>query len=569
VKTGPVGLAVVDEPSPEGHAGPVVNREPRGSVPDDVQDRRLRRSWWSLAAAFGALALLTAVRLVLPGAHAPDFVIAGLIVIVAVAGVLHRRVIADLERGRRMESESFQRILQGLSRSVSPDAIVDAIVEDLGVAAGADHTVVVRLRADARILEATLVSSRAGVPSSTTMLPLTDLEDPGPGRAAADGGRPPIAVSVEREPLGIDTARPGEAGERLRSGAGRETAGPGVATVGGTVPDAAGSAGVFAAGWQDEDPETTGRNRPRIRDRVMSGLRGPANLPLDEWEADGDQQPRPANGSLRRPVAAATAVNPTARAGVGAGAPRTAGAPATAAAQRIADQLAARVRGVYGLRNTLATALVTGQGVVGAIVLSRRTMEGWPPASKRLVLAAAEEASAALERAYSLRQAETRASTDALTGLPNRRYFDEFCGLLARRRRADDAVGVLMIDIDHFKKLNDRYGHPVGDQVLRGVASAIAGAVREGDVPARFGGEEFAVLLRNPGSDVAMEVGERVRAAVGALDLSKFGPKGVTVSVGVAVAGSPDQPISELVDEADHALYRAKRLGRNRVVKAA
>ena len=563
---------MVDGPSPEGHAGPVVDRDARSQVPDDVQDRRLRRSWWSLAGAFAALALLTAVRLVLPGAHAPDFVIAGLIVIVAVAGVLHRRVIADLERQRRMESESFQRILQGLSRSVSPDAIVDAIVEDLGVAAGADHTVVVRLRADARILEATLVSSRAGVPSSTTMLPLTDLEDPGPGRVAADGGRPPVAVSVERAPLGIDAARPADSGERLRSGAGREAAGSGVTTVGGPVPDAAGSAGVFATGWRDEDPETTGRNRPRIRDRVLAGLRGPANLPLDEWEADGDQQPRPGSASVRLPEFVAGA-NPDPRAGLragtGAGAPRTAGVPATAAAQRIADQLAARVRGVYGLRNTLATALVTEQGVVGAIVLSRRTMEGWPPASKRLVLAAAEEASAALERAYSLRQAETRASTDALTGLPNRRYFDEFCGLLARRRRADDAVGVLMIDIDNFKKLNDRYGHPVGDQVLRGVATAIAGAVREGDVPARFGGEEFAVLLRNPGSDVAMEVGERVRAAVGALDLSKFGPKGVTVSVGVAVARSPDQPISELVDEADHALYRAKRLGRNQVVKAA
>jgi diguanylate cyclase (GGDEF)-like protein len=183
--------------------------------------------------------------------------------------------------------------------------------------------------------------------------------------------------------------------------------------------------------------------------------------------------------------------------------------------------------------------------------------------------AAAEEASAALARAYSYREASAAASTDALTGLPNRRYFDEFCGLLARRRRAEDAVGVLMIDIDHFKRLNDEFGHPVGDQVLRAVGGAIASAVREGDVPARFGGEEFAVLLRNPGPDIALEVGERVRSAVGALDLTAFGPRAVTVSVGVAVARSADQPISELVDEADHALYRAKRMGRDRVVTAA
>ena len=553
-----VGLRSVDDPLPQDHARRVVDHEPRGPLPDDGQERRLRRSWLSLAGAFGALALLTAVRLVLPGADGPDFVLAGLIVVVAVAGLLHRRVIADLERERRLESESFQRILQGLSRSVSPDAIVDAIVEDLGVAAGADHTVVVRLRADARILEATLVSSRVGVPSSTTMLPLTDLEDPGPGRFAAAGRRPPVAV-----PVGFEVDR--ESGEWLRAGAGRD-AGPGIAAIGGTASGAdagaAAAAGEGAAGWADPDVDAFGRHRPRIRDRAIAGLRGRANLPLDEWEADEDEQPRPGPAFLRRP-------DPGLGAQRDAGAARSAGAPPVAAAQRIADQLAARVRGVYGLRNTLAIALVTERGVVGAIVLSRRTMDGWPPASKRLIHAAAEEASAALARAYSLRQAETRASTDALTGLPNRRYFDEFCGLLARRRRAEDAVGVLMIDIDHFKKLNDRYGHPVGDQVLRAVATAIAGAVREGDVPARFGGEEFAVLLRNPGSDVAMEVGERVRAAVGGLDLSTFGPTGVTVSVGVAVARSQDQPISELVDEADHALYRAKRLGRDRVVKAA
>ncbi len=124
---------------------------------------------------------------------------------------------------------------------------------------------------------------------------------------------------------------------------------------------------------------------------------------------------------------------------------------------------------------------------------------------------------------YSLRDAETRATTDALTGLPNRRYFDEYLALLGRRRRADDRVGVLMIDIDRFKVLNDTFGHAVGDHVLREVAQAIAGAVREDDVPARFGGEEFAVLLKNPTPAVALEVGERVRRSVGALDLRRMG----------------------------------------------
>jgi diguanylate cyclase (GGDEF)-like protein len=206
---------------------------------------------------------------------------------------------------------------------------------------------------------------------------------------------------------------------------------------------------------------------------------------------------------------------------------------------------------------------------VGAIVLSRRTSDDWSPAAQRILAGAAVEASAALSRAYSHRQAEEAASTDALTGLPNRRYFDEFCGLVARRRRADDAVGVLMIDVDRFKALNDRHGHATGDHVLRAVGAAIGRAVREGDVPARYGGEEFAVLLRNPSMPVAVEIGERVREAVGALDLRGLGVDGVTVSVGVAVASRPDEPIGDLVAAADEGLYRAKRAGRDRVIAAA
>jgi diguanylate cyclase (GGDEF)-like protein len=129
-------------------------------------------------------------------------------------------------------------------------------------------------------------------------------------------------------------------------------------------------------------------------------------------------------------------------------------------------------------------------------------------------------------------------------------------------------VGVLMIDIDKFKVLNDTFGHATGDEVLCAVAGAIVSAVREDDVPARFGGEEFVVLLRNPGMDVAVEVGERVRAAVAQLDLDAVGVPGVSVSVGVAVSNHADQPIDDLVGLADQALYRAKRAGRNRVIAA-
>jgi diguanylate cyclase (GGDEF)-like protein len=245
---------------------------------------------------------------------------------------------------------------------------------------------------------------------------------------------------------------------------------------------------------------------------------------------------------------------------------RTRGAPGPA--HRVAERIGRRAQAVFGLRHTLVAPLTTGAGQIGALVISRRTAGGWPESAERILNGAAIEASAALARAYSHRQAEARAATDGLTGLPNRRYFDEFCALLARRRRAEDSVGVLMIDIDRFKALNDAHGHLVGDDVLRAVGGAIAATVREDDVPARYGGEEFVVLLRNPTLDVAVEVGERVREAVGRLDLRALGVPAVSVSVGVAVADGPDEPIAEIIGNADRGLYLAKRRGRDQVVAA-
>jgi diguanylate cyclase (GGDEF)-like protein len=386
---------------------------------------------------------------------------------------------------------------------VSPDAIVDAIVEELGVATGADHVAVVRRRPEGRSLEALLSPTRPGAPTSRTSLPLSELEDPAEDEAlselavAAARGRRLTAVPIEPDPGGDPQLVPlGIAADRLAvvgAGTGRE--GLGLERNGGTTTYAT----MPPAGW--------GRGRHAV----------PAREGAD---------------------------------------------------QRIADRIADRLRAAYGLANVVAAPLRVNGRVEGAIVLSRRTRVPWPASASRILEAAAVEASAALARVYSLRDAEARATTDALTGLPNRRYFDEYLGLLAKRRRAEDQVGVLMIDIDRFKKLNDTFGHAVGDHVLREVAQAIAGAVREGDVPARFGGEEFAVLLRNPGPGIALEVGERVRKAVSSLNLRNIGVPGVSVSVGVSVASSPDQQLEDVIDEADQALYRAKRGGRDRVVAA-
>ena len=283
----------------------------------------------------------------------------------------------------------------------------------------------------------------------------------------------------------------------------------------------------------------------------------------------------PVRAEVRQPVAAGglrTRIDGlTSR--IAAAGPTTGPLPSTggetvAQRQAVADRIARRARQVFGLSDTLAAPLTSSDSVIGAIVLSRRREGGWSATTRRILAGAAVEASSALSRAYSLRAAEAQAATDALTGLPNRRYFDEFCGLLARRRRSDDAVGVLMVDIDRFKVLNDTHGHATGDEVLRAVGGAIVGAVREDDVPARYGGEEFVVLLRNPSQEIALEVGERVRSSVAALDLRRLGVDAVSVSVGVAVAMRADQPIDDLIAEADRALYRAKRGGRDRVVAA-
>jgi diguanylate cyclase (GGDEF)-like protein len=161
------------------------------------------------------------------------------------------------------------------------------------------------------------------------------------------------------------------------------------------------------------------------------------------------------------------------------------------------------------------------------------------------------------------------ARTDALTDLANRRALeDTLRRCVARAARDGTWLGVVALDIDHFKKLNDTYGHAAGDLVLATVGKALPAKCREGDVPARYGGEEFTLVL--PGTDPpgCAVVAERVRRAIEALEISFEGQTlRVTISVGVATArGAATQPYSALMARADAALYRAKHSGRNRVV---
>jgi diguanylate cyclase (GGDEF)-like protein len=163
------------------------------------------------------------------------------------------------------------------------------------------------------------------------------------------------------------------------------------------------------------------------------------------------------------------------------------------------------------------------------------------------------------------------AITDGMTGLYNHRHFQELLkNELARSKRYGYPVGLLMIDIDHFKKFNDTYGHQVGDEVLKAVARTLRRQVRTTDAVSRYGGEEITVILPHTGLDDAGLVGEKVRQAVEVLDLPVEG-KTVKITISVGVAGFPDCATeqSDLILEADNAMYRAKENGRNQVQMAS
>src|SRR6266540_1326881 len=160
------------------------------------------------------------------------------------------------------------------------------------------------------------------------------------------------------------------------------------------------------------------------------------------------------------------------------------------------------------------------------------------------------------------------AVTDALTGLYNRRFFEATLALEAEHAvRSGRDLGLLVLDIDHFKRINDAHGHQAGDRVLRELAARLVASIRGGDVIARYGGEEFVVLLRNTSVEAVPETAERLRRAVGDVPVVLADDLWVAVTVSVGGAAWPVHAHSadELVRTADQALYTAKRLGRNRI----
>jgi len=164
------------------------------------------------------------------------------------------------------------------------------------------------------------------------------------------------------------------------------------------------------------------------------------------------------------------------------------------------------------------------------------------------------------------------AVTDPLTGLHNRRYMNgQLDALVARANRGGDPVAVLVLDIDHFKAVNDSLGHDAGDEVLREFSVRLATNVRAVDLPCRFGGEEFVVVMPDTTLEDAHRIAERIRRDVGASPFRILGgePLSITVSVGVAASRGADDTPASLLKRADEGVYEAKKAGRNRVVARA
>jgi diguanylate cyclase (GGDEF)-like protein len=216
----------------------------------------------------------------------------------------------------------------------------------------------------------------------------------------------------------------------------------------------------------------------------------------------------------------------------------------------------------------LVVPLVAGGRALGALEVSLGAPLGIDDVKILELLAAA--AAVALQNAHLYQETQRLATTDPLTGLSNYRQFHELLALeVQRARRMEYAVGLLIMDLDHFKLVNDRHGHPAGDQVLREVADLLRKRLRRTDIVGRIGGEEFAAILPGDGPAEVAIVAEKLRRAVEELPPVQGGmtadPTAVTLSVGGASLLPAALDAQVLIGLADRALYEAKRNGRNQV----
>jgi diguanylate cyclase (GGDEF)-like protein len=229
---------------------------------------------------------------------------------------------------------------------------------------------------------------------------------------------------------------------------------------------------------------------------------------------------------------------------------------------------ATRLKGLASLK---IVPLRTGQKVLGAVVLGAHRPQAYGAEAVRQLEVVAMQAAESIYRARLFEQTERLATTDGLTGLLNHRTFqgrlDEH---VAHAQRYGKRLSLILCDIDHFKAVNDTYGHPVGDVVLKGVARTLAREARATDLVARYGGEEFAVVMPETDAAGALAIAERIRERIAAFSFDTGqGPLAVTMSLGVATFPDDGAKKAALVERADACLYDAKRGGRNRSVSSA
>ncbi len=224
-------------------------------------------------------------------------------------------------------------------------------------------------------------------------------------------------------------------------------------------------------------------------------------------------------------------------------------------------------KNLTGMRSLLILPLVVREDAIGTLALAAERKDAFTDAIRPTLQVLANQLAVALSNAAAVRRLEEMATTDGLTGCLNKRAFlEELESKLRSAERFGRKLSLLVTDIDHFKSVNDTYGHDVGDVVIKGLGTLLMKVKRDTDIVARFGGEEFCILCEETDTDGAIILAERVREELGQTAFtSDLGKLSVTCSVGVATFPKDARTPEELFKITDQALYAAKRSGRNKV----
>lgn len=213
----------------------------------------------------------------------------------------------------------------------------------------------------------------------------------------------------------------------------------------------------------------------------------------------------------------------------------------------------------------LETPLTYRNSIIGVLAVEDDTPNrDWEDEERLMVRTVSDQLAVAISHARLFRHVQTQAMTDSLTGLYNHRYFHERLDReIQMANRNNESLSLILLDLDHLKRINDTHGHRAGDAALCHIAAILKGTVRDVDVCARYGGEEFVIILPQCEREAAFQVAERVREAIALKSVPRVGA--VTASIGIATYPAPAMTKEELIEMADRAMYLAKDAGRNRV----